>query len=1170
MQAPRIDQRAYPDVVAQTQQLAQQLSGWTPPPGAPDGPGDAGHALIGVFGRFAELVIDRLNRAPDKNYLAFLNLIGASPVPPRPARVPLTFQLAAGSPVDAVVPAGSRAAAPPAGGTGDVTFETERPLVVTRAQLRAAFVSDPRDDTYSDRTAQATDPASQPFGVFAGDQASPHQLYLACDPVLTEPGVKAVTLTLTSADTWQWQTWPVSWARWDGARWAEVAASAAVRDGAWVVTLPALPPVSATVINGCEAGWLRAQLGLPLPPGRSSLVPEAVAIGAASPGDLTLPLSPFPAGNTVRQFYLSADDAFGVAGARVTIQVQLAQPVTGASVELSWFYQAGQTDTGWQPLGQSAATPGQAPGPGFDFHDGTMAFTQSGEISFRVPMSWPRTLNNNRTGRWLRVQASGPYPTAPEISGLTVSYDWLLPQLGEITITAEPGPTAPPAAALCARQISAGTDVYSQIDPSQDFYPLGPQPQTGDAFYLACPAALASPVGTITLSVTLANPAGSTQWPPGGPAAGLRRRQPEHRLDGAERPGLAVHLGGVQLHRRRPGQHRPARSLHPVHGQRPAGLLAAGAADRRRLRQAGQLYADRQYLHVPPATLAPPIVKAITITAGAGPAVPVTACLSYNDFGYADHTAAASNTAPAGGGQGAPFAPFTPTSDPDPALYLGFDQGFSPTPVTMFLAVEPPRPDQVTAELDPAADAQTTWEYAAGAGWQPLGAVDETQDLSSPGLVTFPGPAGLARRSCFGQAWYWLRLRWPGGTFPLPPQLRSVLPNTTWAGQVTTVTSEILGSGNGTPGQSLTAAQTPVQPGQQLVVREPQLPVPAEEQALAQAEGPDAVTVVPGAAGQPDEVWVRWHAVPDFYASGPRDRHYTADPMSGVIAFGDGTDGMIPPQGQNNIRMTYRAGGGEQGNQDTATIVELKSSIPSVDSVTNYQRAQGGAPAEPVDRVQARGPRVLRHRDRAVAAQDLEDLAAAASADVAIAAAISPVFDPFSLWADPAGTGTGTATGTAAAAAGQLLEPGRMGVIIVPDEPGSARPVPSLGLLGQVRDYLAERCPPTADLWVAGPEWISVTVQATLVATSVGQAGPAGDQARAALARYLHPLTGGPAARGGGSAGGRAPRTCPRCWKPSRAWTMSAPWPCSTSPRSSRTSPRPQVSSFRTSSSGTS
>ena len=40
---------------------------------------------------------------------------------------------------------------------------------------------------------------------------------------------------------------------------------------------PALTP---SAVNGVTAGWLRAQLDLPLPPGQQDLVPESVAVGA--------------------------------------------------------------------------------------------------------------------------------------------------------------------------------------------------------------------------------------------------------------------------------------------------------------------------------------------------------------------------------------------------------------------------------------------------------------------------------------------------------------------------------------------------------------------------------------------------------------------------------------------------------------------------------------------------------------------------------------------------------------------------------------------------------------------------------------------------------------------------------------------------------------------------
>jgi hypothetical protein len=1066
MQAPPIDRRSYADVVAQTTLLARKYSGWQP---RADKQPDPGLALVGVFGHFAELVIERLNQAPDKHYLAFLNLIGAEPLPPRPARVPLTFHLATSAAVEAVVPAGIRAAAPPLAGEQDeVVFETERPLAITQAQLVAAYVSDTENDTYSDRGQQATGTLQAPFAVFAGDRPSRHQLYLACDPVLTRPGGRDAVLTLSSPDAWQWQNWPISWAYWDGTGWRPATASSTVHDGAWQVTLRALPALTPSPVNGVQAGWLRAQLDLPLPPGRAGLIPESIAIGAKNPQDLTRPLSPF----TDERFYLSADQAFAASGARARIQVGLSQPGAGTGLQLSWLYLAnGQ----WHPLGQSSGTAQQPDPGGFGFSDGTHAFTQGGEISFHVPMSWPQSMYRTRTGRWLRVDVTaGQYTTQPEITTLTVDHDWPLPWLGRITVAGQPSPgvgasPVPPSAAFYDG---------SAIDLSMDFYPFGQQPQFNDAFYVACPDALARPGAVITISVTLANPAGAVSPPVPAVHTDSSLKIAWEASDGSQWHPIAAdfrfqHDG--QLTVALPDLIAPS----AVNRQRGYWLRARIAGGGYGRPASYRQNPDNTYTYVP-ATFAPPVVKAITIAAAPAPQppVPVTACLTYNDFGYGDQAAAA------GDGQGGPFTPFTPTADTQPALYLGFDQPFGRRPVTLFLQVEPPLPDQVAAQLtapEPvlalsAGPAQLAWEYASPGGWAALSATDETNTLSDRGLVTFIGPADFVSRSGFGRDLWWLRLRWRAGTFPLPPRLRRVLLNTVWAAQVTTIQDEILGSATPDPGQAFTAAQAPVQPGQQLTVREP------------------------------GDIWVAWEAVPDFYQSGPRDRHYTIDPLTGVVRFGDGTYGMIPPIGQNNVRLSYRAGGGEQGNRASATIVGLKSAIPYIDGVINNQPSQGGAPVEPIDRVKARGPKALRHRDRAIAAQDLVDLAFAASAEVAAATAIMPAFNPYSLWVDPSAPVPATDHRPAGA--------GRMGVIVVPGEPGSPQPTPSLVLLAQVSDYLRERCPPTATLWVAGPEWITVRVTATVVVISVADADKAEGRAGTALARYLHPLTGGPDGRG--------------------------------------------------------
>ena len=89
-----------------------------------------------------------------------------------------------------------------------------------------------------------------------------------------------------------------------------------------------------------------------------------------------------------------------------------------------------------------------------------------------------------------------------------------------------------------------------------------------------------------------------------------------------------------------------------------------------------------------------------------------------------------------------------------------------------------------------------------------------------------------------------------------------------------------------------------------------------------------------------------------------------------------------------------------------------------------------------------RGPKTLRHRNRAVTIADFEDLAFEASPDVARVQGIS-------------------------ARGGENA--GSVGLILVPRST-DPKPIPSLELLDRVVDYIESRLPPTVDFWAAGPD----------------------------------------------------------------------------------------------------
>jgi predicted phage baseplate assembly protein len=403
---------------------------------------------------------------------------------------------------------------------------------------------------------------------------------------------------------------------------------------------------------------------------------------------------------------------------------------------------------------------------------------------------------------------------------------------------------------------------------------------------------------------------------------------------------------------------------------------------------------------------------------------------------------------------------------------------------------------------------QLSWHYWNGTNWATLSVRDGSENLTRSGLVEFLPPADFALREDFGQSpRYWLRVRWESGDYDQEPRLQRLLLNTTIAAQTITLDNENLGSSDGTENQRLRATRSPILEGQQLEVHEPERPSTQECLDLQVEEGLDAIP--PERLGSTRDVWVRWHEVADFYNSGPRSRHYVLDRLSGEIRFGNGSNGLIPPIGVGNLRLIrYQTGGGTAGNQPEGAIVQLKTTVPYVDTVTNPIAATGGANAESLDALRDRVPRELRHRHRAVTLEDYEDLARLASPDVARAKCV-PLLN---LLQEPT-TVQNPFDQTPKA-------PGSVSVIIVPRST-AAKPLPSLALLSQVQDFLRANTTPTVALVVVGPLYIRVDVITEIALTTLEQSSSVQQAVEHTLASFLHPLTGG--LDGAGWAFGRKP-----------------------------------------------
>jgi predicted phage baseplate assembly protein len=373
------------------------------------------------------------------------------------------------------------------------------------------------------------------------------------------------------------------------------------------------------------------------------------------------------------------------------------------------------------------------------------------------------------------------------------------------------------------------------------------------------------------------------------------------------------------------------------------------------------------------------------------------------------------------------------------------------------------------------------WEAWEGARW---GACDvdrdETGGLNRPGDVVLHLPPTHDDSVVDRRRAGWLRCRVvpPVAGYPFysaSPTVRSVsaftIGGTVPAVHAEAVREEVLGLSEGVPGQVFTLARHPVVAG----------------------GGPLRIEVAAGRG------WEAWSEVESFADSGPDDLVFRLDPATGEVKFppavreADGSlrrCGAVPPKGAPLRVPLYRMGGGPQGNVAARTLTVLRTTVPFVDRADNRRPAHGGVAGETVEEAKLRGPLVLRTRDRAVTAEDYEELARRAAPELARVRCI---------------------------AAGDGADAGGVRVLVVPEaspDPGGRlvldAMVPTEETLRRVTAYLDERRPAGIRLLVEPPFYQGVTVVARLTARPRRVPAVVEEEARRALHAYFDPLTGGP------------------------------------------------------------
>jgi hypothetical protein len=444
-----------------------------------------------------------------------------------------------------------------------------------------------------------------------------------------------------------------------------------------------------------------------------------------------------------------------------------------------------------------------------------------------------------------------------------------------------------------------------------------------------------------------------------------------------------------------------------------------------------------------------------------------------------------------------------------------------------------------TDKLPPHHSAVTAWEYWDGARWAPVAAADDTRSFTLDGAVTLTVPAGWVARALDGvpEVLFYARARLVSGELDVPPVLRAVAVNSVEAEQAHAVWQ------TWTIAPEATITGTAPAPGAAIGVRfevgddgrirtlafvdaEPRTILLAFDRPSGKPGGEGRLTleaVSPGrGSGSPSlrivltdpplvastlcvqslegPVARAWQRQADFAASRRADAHFVVDAERGLVDFGDGEQGRAVPAG-GRILAAYHATLAQAGELPRHASLALENSPHNRALVADLGQAQQdiAAAVGPVPLAGGRAMETLAHAiGRAIDGRETTPRAVTL-ADYERLARQTP--------------GTRVARASARAnvrpGLGCVTASGHVVVVIVPDS-GAARPMPSPGLRRAVARYLSGLRIIGTRVEVIGPEYVAVTVRATVAALPRVDQADVRVRAIAALDRFLDPMHGGP------------------------------------------------------------
>ncbi|MFB7836893.1 putative baseplate assembly protein [Streptomyces sp. NPDC056056] len=255
--APHLDDRRFQQFVDDAKRYIQQAC----PEWTDHNVSDPGVTLVEAVAHMADQLVYRLNRVPEKNHLAFLDLLGVTLFPPAAARADITFRLSAPQPEPVVLPTGTEVSTGRTETEEAVVFATAADLTVVPCSLTHVLRQEAGgapEDRSQDLRGGADVPAFSPLPrvgdlLLLGLSAAVPDCVLVLDLDSRVDGV--------GVDP---RRPPLVWEAWTGAEgWIacevdEDSTGGLNRPGEVVLHMPSGHAVSR--LGGHEAGWVRCRV----------------------------------------------------------------------------------------------------------------------------------------------------------------------------------------------------------------------------------------------------------------------------------------------------------------------------------------------------------------------------------------------------------------------------------------------------------------------------------------------------------------------------------------------------------------------------------------------------------------------------------------------------------------------------------------------------------------------------------------------------------------------------------------------------------------------------------------------------------------------------------------------------------------------------------------------